>query len=213
DGDAASGRLVRRSIDLSNPWRSHRHLPVPLPGRHQALNAALAVTAADLLHHESLLRVPAAAVQSGLSAVRWPLRTEVLGNHPLVIVDAAHNEASIAALVETLSETSAGRRIVIFAASRDKDASAMLAQLRPAADVLILTRFLGNPRAISIEDLQRLCGDRHEGSLLTAEDPAAALQTALQLATQDDLICATGSFFLAAEVRTAWELVHGPAMP
>lgn len=189
------------SIDLDTPWRNHQQVKVPLPGRHQAWNTALAVGTVDLLDATGALCVTKSAIRDGLAAVRWPLRIEVIGRDPLLVVDAAHNEASITALVESLRDVSAVRRIAIVAISKDKDATTMLRYLGAGFDDLILTRFLGNPRAIAVEDLRRLCGDDMTCHLHRAAGPAEALTFARSLATPADLICATGSFFLAGEIR------------
>ncbi|MFV0442933.1 MAG: bifunctional folylpolyglutamate synthase/dihydrofolate synthase [Planctomycetaceae bacterium] len=193
--------LPRLGIDLTTPWSMLSQLPVPLPGEHQAGNTALAVSAINLLSATSPFVVQGGTIRRGLREVRWPLRIEVLSRQPLLIVDAAHNEASIAALVTTLQKLRVGRRIGIVAISKDKDAATMLRLLTEAFGDLILTRFLGNPRAFSVDELTRLSGDSTRARLHTAETPAAALTMARELATPADMICATGSFFLAAEVR------------
>ncbi|MEZ6068187.1 MAG: folylpolyglutamate synthase/dihydrofolate synthase family protein [Planctomycetaceae bacterium] len=193
--------LPRVMVDIANGWRSHRDLIVPLPGEHQQLNTTLSVSAADLLDHTGAFRISPAAIKRGLEETRWPLRIEVVGRHPLLIVDAAHNEASIAGLLKTLSPLPVDRRVLMFAASRDKDAGAMLRQVAMECDELILTRFVGNPRAVQPSELAELLPADHRATIHLAEDPPAALALARQLATSNDLICATGSFFLAAEVR------------
>jgi dihydrofolate synthase/folylpolyglutamate synthase len=150
-----------------------------------------------------------------------------------VILDAAHNPASIEALLAVLAERFAERRkIVIFASSKDKDYAGMLRLLVPACDTLLLTQYVENPRATDPETLaaivQRLRGSippSADGSpyghseakpfvqndtiqdytgrpaLHTMGRPAEAWRLACALAASDDLICITGSFFLAAELR------------
>ena len=196
----SAGVLAGERLSLRNPWRSHAELGIPLTGRHQTRNAALAVSAVDWLDTSTAYRISSAAIATGLAQTHWPLRLEVVQRAPLTIVDAAHNEASIAALVETLASVPCRRRIAIFAASKDKEARAMLQRLAAAFDVVILTRFVGNPRATPIESLERMAGEFSE-KIRTSPEPAAALALAESMADRDDLICATGSFFLAAEVR------------
>ena len=192
---------LRWTFSCRTRWRTHSDLVSPLPGRHQAINASLAVTAADYLNGNTSWRIGRKDIRHGLESVHWPLRTEILARGPLLIVDAAHNEASIAALIDTLQETNASGRIAIFAASRDKDAAAMLRQIIAAFDDVVLTRFVGNPRAVTVEDLQTLAGDDPAATIHPAQSPEEALALARWIARHDDLICATGSFFLAAEVR------------
>ena len=91
---------------------SHRHLPIValgLLGRHQAANAAVALAAVEELRHAGWT-IPEAAVRRGLAEVAWPARVEVVARRPTVVLDAAHNAASIAALVEMLDESFSARR-------------------------------------------------------------------------------------------------------
>lgn len=196
-------------IDVRTPWREHHDIDVPLPGLHQTRNTALVLAAADVLDRTSPFPVPDGALRDGLRSVRWPLRIEVVEREPLLILDAAHNVASIAALLETLRGVRAARRIAIFGTSRDKEAAVMLRQLSPEFDELILTQYLTNPRALRVAGLNRIATRKLSRSCHTAQTPAEALALARRLARPEDLICLTGSFFLAAEVR---ELVL-PAVP
>jgi hypothetical protein len=76
-----------------------------------------------------------------------------------VIVDAAHNEASMASLIETLAGLLDRHRprVLLFAASRDKQLRKMLATARGRFDHVILTRYAINPRAAAIEPLLTAC--------------------------------------------------------
>src|SRR6185369_8427576 len=127
---------------------------------------------------------------------------EVLSARPTVIVDAAHNWAAIAALLKTL-ETNfpARRRVLVFAATKDKDVTGMLRQLLPRFDSVILTCYQNNPRAVPLEELARMTTAVSDVPVHRANDPAAAWKLAQRFAEPNDLICVTGSFFIAAEVR------------
>jgi dihydrofolate synthase / folylpolyglutamate synthase len=190
------------TVDVRTPWRSHHGLRAPLAGAHQANNLALAVAAIDFLD-AAALRIPPAAIAEGLRRVQWPLRVEVIARHPLVIVDAAHNVASITALVEALTPVAAAERVLIFGTARDKDTAGMLQQLAGEFDRVILTRFVNNPRGVSRPQMEALARDNLQIPWTWAEDPSAAWQAAAETTGSGGLICATGSFFLASEFRTA----------
>lgn len=133
-----------------------RRYSLGLIGRHQAANAALAITIADELRGQGFA-IPDDAYVRGLAEIQWPARIEVLQHSPTVVLDAAHNVASIAALLETLRECFPKRkRWLIFATSRDKPAEQMLRQLRTAFDEIVLTRYQNNPRAVPITELAEL---------------------------------------------------------
>jgi dihydrofolate synthase/folylpolyglutamate synthase len=146
--------------------------------------------------------VPEAAVRQALEGLAWPARVEVLARRPTVVVDGAHNVASIEALLETLSESfAAARRILIFAATEDKDYRGMIRRLLGHFDEILLTRYRDNPRAVPPEDLQAAAAEIDGRQWPVYPDPAAAWEAARRLASPDDLIAVAGSFFLAAEIR------------
>jgi dihydrofolate synthase/folylpolyglutamate synthase len=204
DYQLRSSSLTGVCFDYLSATNGRSELFVPLAGEHQAANASTAIAAIDRLRQHGWT-IPEAAIREGLAGLKWPARIEVLQERPLVVLDAAHNVASIAAVVETLRSVATRKRILIFAASKDKDAAGMLRLLLPAFDHVVLTRYVENPRARSIEELQAIAAEESRAgrpvSIHTANDPIAAWQVARQLAGDDDLICITGSFFLAAELR------------
>ncbi len=189
------------AIDVQTPWGRVHDAPVPLRGTHQRANAALAIAAAAALRDQGF---PSAtkAVLAGLSAVRWPARIEVVGERPTVIVDAAHNWASAEALVRTIEEQfPSHRRILVFAATRDKDVSGMLRLFLPRFDSVILTQYQTNPRCVTVDELAALVQATAMRPCHAAGDAAAAWRLAQHLSAPEDLICVTGSFFIAAELR------------
>jgi dihydrofolate synthase/folylpolyglutamate synthase len=172
-----------------------------LLGEHQAANASVAIACVDQLRCQAW-DIPDAAVANGLSEVIWPARMEVLSRRPLVVLDCAHNVASAAALVETLqSSFPPGRRLLLFAGSSDKDIPGMFRVLAPQFDHAFLTRYTDNPRSVAQEQLLawwRATGDR---PATTCATPNEAWTAARAMAAKADLICVTGSVFLAGEMR------------
>ncbi|MEN6458401.1 MAG: folylpolyglutamate synthase/dihydrofolate synthase family protein [Thermoguttaceae bacterium] len=184
-----------------------------LLGRHQAANAAVTLAAVEELR-TSGWAISEAAIRRGLADVRWPARVEVLARRPVVVLDAAHNAASIGALVEVLEESfSPRRRLLVFATTRGKDLRGMLRRLLAHFDQIIFTRYLENPRWVPPEELLALAktlarplagegqGVRAASQIQIAATPADAWNAIRRMAEPDDLVCVTGSFFLAAEMR------------
>jgi dihydrofolate synthase/folylpolyglutamate synthase len=185
--------------------RQLRDVAVGLLGAHQGANAAIALATVDQLILEGGWSIPEAAVRRGLAEVRWPARIEVVARRPTVILDAAHNVASIEALVQTLRESFRAReRILVFATTRDKQVSKMLELLLPHFDRVILTRYENNPRGVPPDELAACARQRTDKPIEVCPGPAAAWQSARELAGEGDLICVTGSFFIAAEMRAQW---------
>ena len=176
-------------------------LEMRLLGAHQAANAAVAIACVERLRSLGLT-IPEPAVREGLARVDWPARLEVLGRSPWVVLDCAHNVASIQALVDTLAESfPAGKRWLIFGVAGDKDLTGMLGLLAPHFQHFLFTRFAQNQRGVPPEQLaermRALAGVPCE-VYATAAD---AWQAARTQAGANDLIVATGSVFLAGELR------------
>ena len=179
--------------------RRYRHA---MPGRHQAENAAVAVMATrhlDALGHA----VPEAAIVRGLATARLPARIERLSSSPLVVIDAAHNVASMESLLDTLAPVLATRqpRVLVFAASNDKQIEEMLAVATGRFDHVVLTRYSTNRRGATLERLLAAAKAADLPKPLSASTPTEALRRAKSLAGRRGVVCIAGSFFLAAELR------------
>lgn len=196
------------TVDVTTPVRRWPSMPLTLAGEHQAHNAAVALATIDKLRQLGW-SISQHAAQTGLTNVRWPMRIEVLSQRPTVIVDAGHNWESISALGRTLEEAFSletpgrptSRRVLIFAATKDKDVAGIARQLLPRFDTIILTQYLNNPRAVPPKSLLRQIQQVSDVACHVASTPTEAWQFARRITTSQDLICVTGSFFIAAEIR------------
>jgi dihydrofolate synthase/folylpolyglutamate synthase len=188
--------------------RAYHALPLGLLGRHQAANASVAIATIAELRKQGWT-ISDQALRAGLAGVRPPARIEVIGRHPTVIIDGAHNVASVAALVATLEESFAAQsRILIFATTQDKDVRQMMSLLLPRFDAALLTRYGNNPRGVPVEDLLRIAAELGAKQCRAFPDAAATWHHAKDLLTSDHLLCVTGSFFIAAEIRE--EIARAP---
>jgi dihydrofolate synthase/folylpolyglutamate synthase len=121
----------------------------------------------------------------------------------------AHNVASVEALVASLAESFAcERRVLLFAASRDKDVPGMLRVLLPYFQRIVLTEFQENPRAVPAEQLAAWCREElarlgrplDDEHVAACPAPGDGWRQAQRWTAPDDLLCITGSFFIAAEL-------------
>jgi dihydrofolate synthase/folylpolyglutamate synthase len=171
-----------------------------LLGEHQAANAAVAVACVEQLRDEGW-PISDAAVAEGLRGVRWPARLEVVGRRPLVVLDCAHNDASARALVETLQASfPPARRLLLFASSNDKDVVGIFRILAPHFAHAFLTCY-HSARSTPPEQLADLLRASGDLPFTICPSAAEAWQAARELARPDDLICVTGSVYLAGELR------------
>jgi len=197
---SAAMRLQLPAVFVGGESRE-RTYEIGMPGRHQADNAALAAVAARWL--DSLgYSIPERTIAAGLRRAVLPARIQVVGRNPLVVVDAAHNVASMEALVATLAVPLAAHRprVLVFAASADKQIERMLRVATGRFDHVIVTRYATNPRAATVERLQAACRAARLAPAEAAASPAAAVERARRVAGRRGLVCVAGSFFLAAEI-------------
>jgi dihydrofolate synthase/folylpolyglutamate synthase len=189
-------------VQVFSDRRAWPPLELGLLGEHQAANAAVALACVEQLRAAGW-HVEDRAVAAGLAGVSWPARLEVVQRRPLLVLDCAHNVASAEALVETLrtSFPRGGRRWLVFAVSNDKDVPGMLQILAPHFHRAFLTRYTTSARAVPPEELAALLDRVAELPHTLAATPAAAWQEARELAGPEDLVCITGSVFLAGELR------------
>jgi dihydrofolate synthase / folylpolyglutamate synthase len=178
------------------------NLTVPLPGRHQLDNAALALAAIEIVGGKGF-PADAVSIKKGLKNTHWAARLEVLGNDPLFIVDGAHNPSGINVLCRSLKNDFTYRfLILIFSALSDKDYRSMFRKIAPLAQRIILTQ-LQSPRAVPVADIHEYTKKLGYEAVIT-ENVAASIKCALDLAGGKDMICAAGSLYLAGEVKQAF---------
>ena len=202
--DADHDRWPR--VQVATQRRDWPAVTLGLIGEHQACNAALAVAAVEQL---IALGVPIAdrAVLEGLAQVVWPARLEIMSRRPLVLLDCAHNVASAQALVQSLDTSfplpakDNGQRTLIFAGNRDKDLAGMLECLAPRFDRIYLTSVQSSSRGAPTDHLATLLSADKRLASVQCPVAAEAWQRAWENAKPSDLICITGSVFLAGELR------------
>lgn len=191
------------AFDFIGIHRKYVNLRCALDGEHQTVNAACAVA---LLEAGAMprTRIPERAVRQGLEQVSWPGRLERLRRHPELLCDGAHNPAAAECLKihlqRRLSEQQGRRLILVVGMMQDKKFSAFLNALAPLADVVILTR-INSPRAAAVRALKEALPviDR---PVYERDAPGAAMDMATCLASENDLICVTGSLFLVGHVKS-----------
>ncbi|HEV3117475.1 MAG TPA: folylpolyglutamate synthase/dihydrofolate synthase family protein [Gemmataceae bacterium] len=178
-------------------------MTLQLVGRHQAANAAVAVACVERLRNKGW-QISDEALAWGLANVRWPARLEIVHHRPMTVLDCAHNVASAEALVETLQTSFINsRRLLVFASSNDKDIAGIFRALAPHFAHVFLTRYGNHPRSVAPHDLAQLLKRSAELSYSLCETATDAWQAARASAAPEDLICITGSVFLAGELRPA----------
>ena len=197
---------IKKQKDGSSTYRGLYHnienLTIPLMGEHQLSNAALSLAAIEICAKKGF-PVDNTAVHMGLRNTHWEARLEILRKNPVFLLDGAHNPAGIDALCRSLkNDFSFHRLILIFGALADKDYRRMLDKIVPLASIIILTQ-IKTQRSVQVKALMKIVKKMRRSAIVT-ENVNQAIERAVFLAGKQDLICATGSFYLAGEVKQAF---------
>jgi dihydrofolate synthase/folylpolyglutamate synthase len=170
-------------------------------GTHQARNAALALAcvarAPGVVQAERLIE----AAERGFAAARLPGRTELIGRSPWVLVDSAHTRASAAALAAVLRRIPRRRSHLVLSISAGKDADAIVQHLLPEVNEVTVTR--ADPvRSLAPSEVATLIrAVVPDVSVQVVPNPHLALRAAWEELGAEDLLCVSGSIYLAGIAR------------
>ena len=190
------GDLYHQSLVVEGRTNKY-HVSIPLLGDFQLENAAAALAALEILASAGFA-ISAADIAQGLDQVKWPGRFQILQQNPMVLVDGAHNVASIKRLVGNIKAYFGRKRIfLVFGTSSDKDIPGIINELIPLSPQVIVTRTAHSRAA----PLATLAAEFTKQGIdpESRETVAEAISRALSLADKTDLVCVTGSLFVVAE--------------
>ena len=188
-------------VCLTTPQSRFEHLAVPVLGEHQALNCGLALALLDQLKGCGYAISDEQAIE-GLRDIQLPGRMEMIHHDPRVLIDGAHNAASIQALLRAIGQhIPYDSMVMIFGCAADKDVTGMMNQIATGADKVIFTRASGNARAADPKDLADAYEEISGRVAQVVPTVTEALQVANSAVSREDLICATGSFYLIGEAK------------
>lgn len=201
-----SKTLDGQTFRLKKHGSSDEEYQTPLLGDFQVINAVTAYAALDALRSKGF-PIGKSAMSKGFKEVNWPARFEILRRDPPLIVDSAHNPASMGKLRDALDEYFPDHPLIlVFGISEDKQLDGMLQEILPRTSHLICTR-ADHPRAMDPLALS----ERAEDFSCTKEiipDVGEALTRALERAGSNELVVVTGSIFVAASARITWFESH-----
>jgi len=192
---AHGGRL----LDLRTPGASYEELYLPLHGAHQGDNAAVALAAAEAFFGTALERD---VVELAFAGIKIPGRLEVVGRHPLVVLDGAHNPAGAAALGASLAEDFAGSGPVrlVFGCLRGRDPEAMLEAIGPELIGDVYACRPPSPRAQPAEAVVAAAA-RLGLRARPFDGVLEALEAAHGEAAGDELVLVSGSLYTVGAAR------------
>lgn len=199
------------SLDVSGVHGEYDDLYLPLHGRHQAVNAVVALAATEGLFGRAL---DPDAVVEGFATASSPGRIEVASRDPFVIIDGAHNPSGFEALTTTLLEEFGDRAwVVVLGAMGDKELAEMVKHLAGMTEEVFVTA-VDHPRAIQPAELAAVIDDVLGIRATVVDDPHGALAAAIDRAGSAGSVLVAGSIYLVGELRR--DLIapgRGPSEP
>jgi dihydrofolate synthase / folylpolyglutamate synthase len=194
-----TGNKDKKLFNYKSGSRVLNNLTLPLNGRFQKNNAGLAISACLALNERGL-KIKEEYLRKGLKMVSWEGRLETVFSNPTVVLDCAHNEASVRNMTIELRENfKFSRCFIVLGLMQDKKIDEVIDILSQLGDQFFLVS-INPPRGEAPEKLaERL--NAHNKPSQTFATVSEALQAVKQIANQDDLICITGSIFLIAAAK------------
>ena len=201
----AQEKLERISSSLDGQvfkYRGRGPYHLRLLGEYQLLNALTVIDTCTALRSRGWEKLTDEAIDSGLSAARWPGRLELLRRSPDFIVDGAHNPQCVDALMDSLAALYSGKKLIFLTGVlRDKDWQQMLRRALPLAKAFVV---ITPPSARALDENELAGWLRAQGiEAIPAAGTDDGVRRALAMAGKDDAICSWGSLYFTGEVRKA----------
>ncbi|MGP8125449.1 MAG: bifunctional folylpolyglutamate synthase/dihydrofolate synthase [Nitrososphaerales archaeon] len=192
-------------FDYRSEGRRLEKVSVRMVGRHQAVNAAVAITAVDGMRKNGR-KVDERAIRAGLAGARLPGRFELVQEKPPVVLDVAHNSQKVGVLMNVLDDVFGDRRVTFVVGFLEgKDARRMVGLLARKARHLVFTNpTVRGKKPIDPRLLKKLAGKLTMTTALVDAEPLSAMDKALGLAGDKGVVCVTGSLYLVGKIRGRW---------
>ncbi len=184
------------AINFSTENDVYHDIVLGLAGKHQIVNALVAVNLAETLR-EFGFEIEKENIWKGLETAKNKGRLEFYEG---VLFDGAHNVSGAKALREYLDEFVNQPITLVFGSMREKNLAEIAELLFPKAATLILTK-PDNPRSMETGELIKFVPkDFDKQNLVVTETVEEALKIAPQFAA-NGIICVTGSLYLVGEAQ------------
>lgn len=197
--DLGKIRLVSEEIDGSTIIYAGCTFKIPLTGKHQIYNFSTAISAINTLKQNGW-EISMQQMITGISNLKMPARTEIVGKNPLTIIDGGHNPEGVDALCLTLKTFCKNKNIIaVFGMMKDKDYSYCVENLAPLC-ARIYTTTPSNPRALPAKELAKAVKP-YCSKVKPIDDYGKAYEKALKKADKDDVVLVCGSLYLASDIK------------
>lgn len=186
-------------------YKNRKDMFLPLLGQHQLRNAAVVISAIDVLIQKGW-KIREEHLLHGLRTVKWPGRFDVISNNPLFIIDGGHNPQCVEALVQNIKDyLSKYRVIAITGVLEDKDYEKMYQPILPYIyEFVCITP--PSPRKMESQKIAE-CLQRAGAKATACNSIKEGIELSLQLAGEKGAILCFGSLYSISEIQEAFEKV------
>lgn len=191
-------RCKRGAFDYLGFKKEMPNLELNLIGRHQIVNATIALGALELISEN--FDIKETSIRRGLKTVFWPGRFEIIKRRPLIILDGAHNPAAAYALKKTLISFRPSDLILVLGIMGDKDLNGIVRNIVLLANRVIVTA-PDSDRAAQPDVLLNVVKKYNKDVMAIVPVPSA-IGKAINLAKSTSTILITGSLYTVGEART-----------
>jgi len=193
---AVGGRLA----DITTPHGNHDEIFVPFHGAHQAQNFANALASYEAFFDR---KAEQDVIASALDDVSLPGRFEVVGTRPTVILDGAHNPDGARSAYRTLVDEFArmGSWVLVVGLVGNKDPVEMLEAFNASSFDAVICCEPDWSRRVSA-DRVAAAADKLGIVAEVVKDPVVALERALAVTAEEDLILVGGSIYVIGEIKS-----------
>lgn len=176
------------------------HIKLSLLGKHQLLNCATAINAAEQLIQAGAVKLQKSSIEAALSKVKWPGRLEVMSKEPFIVIDGAHNIDGITKLTDSVKKYfKYNKMILILGILADKQIDAMVGKIAPMADKIITV----SPHSLRAESSDNLKDAilNYNRNCENIDDYEQALKKAVSYLQKGDLLLISGSLYMIGDMR------------
>jgi len=183
-------------------YKNYVDISIRMAGTFQPLNAACAIESAVALRNLGW-KISDKAIMNGLHNAHLPGRFEVIATDPVFVIDGAHNEPASKQLAKSIATYFPDKRLIfIIGVLKDKEYDKVVRNTCELAWQVITVTSPNRTRALPAYELAKTVYEVNP-NVTAADSIPEAVETALMMASRDDVIVSFGSLSYLGEVRAA----------
>ena len=185
---------------LNKILKQNHQTQLSLLGEHQIENLKTAVTVLSIIKKLGV-EIDLDTSCKKIKNIKWPARNHLVSKNPYIFVDGAHNDHSAELLSKSINDLFPKLEdlIIIFGCNIGHEPKDIIEKFKNYSPKIIVTQSR-HPKSLDNKTMKNLLVNSKIKIMEYAENTNSALIKAKKLAKSNDLILATGSLFIAAEV-------------